>query len=175
MPAPSERPIPSVRMVELLAKEKIGLIRTGFPFDARDDPEAFGAAARLDVYRCRLRTLLQELRDDDGPVERIAEVQAKIKDVDGEWFELLHDLPAMQAFEAAWDRSWRTMVQERAWPHATQRRREGRRALQETKPEFRACFLGLPTAFQRYADAIRQDLVAVEEAADDVLLGRLAA
>lgn len=150
-----DRLAPHSRMVELLAAEKRGLLTAGWSFDTRDDPQVFAEAADIDRRRAHRRLLIQEMRDDQAPDEQITAVKAELDRLDAEWFELLTTLPAMQTFEAAWDRSWQVMVTERAWPHATQRRREGRRALIETKPEFRACFLGLPTAFQRYADAIR--------------------
>jgi len=50
-------------------------------------------------------------------------------------------------FRDAWDRSWTQMVIERAFPHATVHRRNWRRALVGTQPEFRAAFLDEPSAF----------------------------
>ncbi len=44
-------------------------------------------------------------------------------------------------FRAAWDRSWATMVDERAWPHATKHRRAWREAMNRTRPKCRAAFI----------------------------------
>lgn len=58
-------------------------------------------------------------------------------------------------FEVAWEAAWAAMVTERAWPHATVERRGWRKAMLEAmRPEARACYLGQPSGFQRYALAV---------------------
>jgi hypothetical protein len=71
--------------------------------------------------------------------------------------DLLHrqGFVTVEDFEAAWAEAWATMVAERAWPHATTHRRQWRSAMKTAmKPEARACFLGQPTAFQFFLEAI---------------------
>lgn len=52
-----------------------------------------------------------------------------------------------QDFDAAWSSCWEAMRREHSWPHATDQRREWRRAQQRTRREMRAAFLGEPTPF----------------------------
>lgn len=80
-----------------------------------------------------------------------------------------------QDFEDAWALSWAMMVTERAWPHATAERRGWRKAMLEAmRPEAKACFLGVPSGFQRYARAVLEAQQNAGEP-DDLLAGELVA
>jgi hypothetical protein len=57
-------------------------------------------------------------------------------------------------FEAAWCEAWEVMVAEKAWPHATEHRRQWRAAMISCKTEMRAAFLDEPTMFARISDAL---------------------
>jgi len=57
-------------------------------------------------------------------------------------------------FEQAWREAWEIMVQERAWPHATEHRRQWRSAMLACKGEMRAAFLDRPTMFARVSEAL---------------------
>lgn len=82
----------------------------------------------------------------------------------------------VEDFEAAWDLCWTLMVTERAWPHATVERRGWRKAMLEAmKPEARACFVGSPTGFYRYVDALAEAMEHAVLADVDVVLGQLVA
>jgi hypothetical protein len=59
-----------------------------------------------------------------------------------------------QAFEAAWAEAWEVMVAEKAWPHATEHRRQWRSAMISCKAEMRAAFLDQPTMFAQISDAL---------------------
>lgn len=50
-------------------------------------------------------------------------------------------------FREAWERCWGVMVLERAWAHATVRRRGSRRMMIATRGEYRDAFLDTSTAF----------------------------
>lgn len=47
-------------------------------------------------------------------------------------------------FDRAWARCWEVMVDERAWPHATDLRRQWRTGMRLSRHEYRAAFLSLP-------------------------------
>jgi len=79
-------------------------------------------------------------------------------------------------FLLAWDASWAIMVTERAWPHATTHRRDWRRAMnQALKPEACACFLGRPTGFFKWAEALAEAMDESRFAGEELLEGQLVA
>lgn len=57
-------------------------------------------------------------------------------------------------FEVAWADAWEVMVAEKAWPHATEHRRQWRAAMITCKAEMRAAFLDEPTMFARISEAL---------------------
>lgn len=61
-----------------------------------------------------------------------------------------------QDFEAAWASCWEAMRREHSWPHATNQRREWRRAQQRTRREMRAAFIGEPTPFSFAAGRVAE-------------------
>lgn len=61
-----------------------------------------------------------------------------------------------QDFEAAWERCWEVMVDERGWPHATIHRRAWKRAQKRTRREIRAAFLDEPTPFAFAAERVSE-------------------
>jgi hypothetical protein len=67
-----------------------------------------------------------------------------------------------RVFEVAWTDAWETMIGERAYPHATEHRRQWKAALLACKSEMRAAFLGAPTPFGRLADALSAASVRME-------------
>jgi hypothetical protein len=154
VPATSSRTTPTRRMIDLLSEEKRSLMRTGWPA-RHDDQELYHEAVQVDVSRARILLVLIDLRDEHAEKTQIAAAQREKVALEETFAGLLGGLPGMAAFEAAWERSWETMVLERAWPHPTQERRSWRRVMLETKPETRACWLGLPTPYQRFATALR--------------------
>jgi hypothetical protein len=79
-------------------------------------------------------------------------------------------------FDIAWDACWAIMVTERAWPHATELRRSWRTAMVEAlRPEARACFLNLPSGFNRYMGALAEAMDTSMFAGDEILNGQLVA
>lgn len=175
MPQTSRRPTPTARMIDLLAEEKRSLLRTGFPFDQQDDHATYDEAVQIDVRRGRMLAVLIDLRDENAPAERTEEAQDALGKLDDAFATILGRLPGMQVFEGAWDRSWQTMVVERAWPHATVERRTWRRVMLDCKPETRACFLGLPTPYMRLDQVLRRDLDERAGADPIAIGGRLVA
>lgn len=82
----------------------------------------------------------------------------------------------IEDFEACWDLCWAIMVTERAWPHATAHRRAWRAAMEQAmKPEAAACFIGVPSGFQRYVGALAEALDQSTFAGDDTTVGLLVA
>lgn len=82
-------------------------------------------------------------------------------------------------FDRAWDESWDRMRSERAWPHATEHRRQWRVAMVATRSEMRAAFLGRPTMFGDLANSLmsaaaRQGVVLEPEQLPKVILGAIA-
>lgn len=59
-----------------------------------------------------------------------------------------------QDFETAWAACWMRMVLAHEFPHDTQERRGWRQAMQATKSETRAAFLGQPTAFSEATERL---------------------
>jgi hypothetical protein len=59
-----------------------------------------------------------------------------------------------RVFERAWAEAWEVMIAERAWPHATEHRRQWRAAMIAAKGEMRAAFLGRPTMFARISESL---------------------
>lgn len=57
-----------------------------------------------------------------------------------------------RVFDAAWRRAWEAMVEERAWPHATEHRRQWRSAMIACKSEMRAAFLDVETPYSRISE-----------------------
>lgn len=57
-------------------------------------------------------------------------------------------------FDREWEAAWALMVAERAFPHATEHRRQWRAAMLSTKSEARASFLDRPTTFSRLAASL---------------------
>lgn len=51
-------------------------------------------------------------------------------------------------FDVAWQRCWMVMVDERAWPHATDDRRHWRTGMRLARHEYRAAFLNLPAGMK---------------------------
>lgn len=79
-------------------------------------------------------------------------------------------------FEVAWDACWAVMVTERAWPHATAHRRAWRKAMREAlRPEARACFLGQPSGFQRWAGALAEAIDESRAVGEQDTIGLLVA
>lgn len=67
---------------------------------------------------------------------------------------LAHDVELTpRVFEQAWAQAWEVMIAERAWPHATEHRRQWRAAMIATKSEARAAFLDVETMFARIAES----------------------
>lgn len=60
----------------------------------------------------------------------------------------------VEVFDREWDAAWRLMVTERAWPHATEHRRQWRAAMRDTRSEFQAAFLGVETAYSTWQDEV---------------------
>lgn len=172
MPAHRKRPIPPARMVELLADAKRSMLAAGTLPLGCDDPDLARRADRVDRRRWRLTAELADL-DDDG-VTRPArdELAAQLEQAAEAFARMLAFLPAMRAFEEAWESCWQAMVAERAWPHNTGERRRWRAGMLSAKPEYRATFLGMPTPYQRW----RQQVEAVESeealsSSPDMLVG----
>jgi hypothetical protein len=59
-----------------------------------------------------------------------------------------------RVFEQAWAECWELMIGERAYPHATEHRRQWKATLIACKSEHRASFLGRATPFGRLADVL---------------------
>lgn len=175
MPAPRKRPVPSARMVELLADEKRLLLDSGFRFDIPDDRTLTLAAVALDERRSKLRHSLDRLRERGASTVEMRDLRDELAEADRNFADLLERLPAMAAFERAWDRCWQVMVRQRAWPHATAHRRAWRSAMLDCKPETRACFLGEPTGFQRYVGSIAEAMDDSRFAEENAVAGTLVA
>jgi hypothetical protein len=57
-------------------------------------------------------------------------------------------------FDRCWDVAFQQVIDERCFPDDRGHRRQWERALEVTRPEFRACWLGERTAFQEWSRAI---------------------
>lgn len=92
----------------------------------------------------------------------------------------VEDVLTPRAFQVAWTAAWEVMVEERAWPHATEHRRQWRAAMIACKGEMRAAFLGRPTTFARIAEALtaageRMEVDVTVEDLPRAFLGAIAA
>jgi len=86
-------------------------------------------------------------------------------DFDAAWEEacvlaLARDADATD-FDVAWERAWTIMRKEKWWPHATMERHDWQEVLMDTRPEFRRCWYGEPSPFEKIArmilDVISED------------------
>jgi hypothetical protein len=83
-------------------------------------------------------------------------------------------------FEREWSAAWDVMTAERAWPHATEHRRQWRVAMLATKSETRAAFLDRPTTFGSLAQSLtaasaRLHIALAPEDLPHVLIGAIQA
>lgn len=161
-----KRPYPPARMVQLLSAAKVELVARGAGPCRSDDPVLTRRAADVDRVRCAIRVQVDAERRPDARDRLRIDLAAVQAEFDG----LLRLLPEFAMFERAWDEAWSVMVTERAWPHATEHRRQWRKGMEEAmKPEARACFLGLPTAYQRWHEQLK--LVDAGVVDRDVVMG----
>lgn len=103
------------------------------------------------------------------PCSRIVELLAEAKRV-----QLAQTGTVTQDdFDRAWEQALAVMRTEKAFPHATEHRRQWHAALEATRPEFEACFLGRSTPFGFWSVAIIEGVARVECA--DAVVGRAVA
>ena len=79
-------------------------------------------------------------------------------------------------FNREWEAAWALMVAEKAWPHATEHRRQWREAMRSTRADYGAAFLGVETPYSRWHEqALSGEPMMRLQDFGDTLVGRAVA